>query len=179
MSKKERIAELECGMENTAVCVSSLQRRVEKLESAPMAHADLEQRLRTLGEMEQRVRRLEVRWGEPPQAAPADEQFFKDHVPTDSAVSYTCESRIPTRTPERQGSGYPVAKCADDCMHFTPAGLKAHSESVRSQALQDTNSDEIGAVMKMYCDQNALSVYNLHDMRRVLQCFLTVRRGRV
>jgi hypothetical protein len=44
-------------------------------------------------------------------------------------------------------------------------------------ALRDTNSDEIEAVMKMYCSENALSVYNLYDMRRVLQCFLTVRRG--
>jgi hypothetical protein len=61
MRKNERITQLEHGLLDLNLRFEELRKQVIKLESTPLARADLEQRLKTLSEMEQRLRKLEVR----------------------------------------------------------------------------------------------------------------------
>jgi hypothetical protein len=137
MSKKERIAELELLTQSLRSRLITLEndgaaKRLAILEARPFAAADLEQRLKTLGEMEQRLRKLEVRFlGSSPERA-------------EQAAN--------------------------------PAGDAA------LHALRDTNSDEVEKVYHLfsigYLQTGGEDDY-LKRARALIQCFLTVRRGRV
>jgi hypothetical protein len=167
MSKNERIRTLQINLGDLLGRHDSLRIRVDKLEAAPMAHADLEQRLKTLGEMEQRVRKLEVRLGEPPQAAPADEHFFKYHVPTHSInqAAGSC-------------GAFQASNRSNDCMRFTRNEFESHNASIRSQALQDTNSDEVDKVWDGISN-NDRKYIDRASVRMLIERFLAVRRGRL